>query len=159
MQWWLHSTCCFICKIHLASECERMLWGEQRVWGWVLVHKGMFWPFPGWFACVLCPSGTTSKSRSGGRSPGAAGVGAEHPYPSRCRRGFCGLWQMANLVCKNKLRSWRAVSKGQFPMGDGLQFPPKSMEHWLFSPLDASRLAKSSHSSNYHCLMSQDGKL
>lgn len=30
-------------------------------------------------------------------------------------------------------------------MGGGLHFPPKSMENWLFAPLDPSRLAKSSH--------------
>lgn len=29
-------------------------------------------------------------------------------------------------------------------MGDGLHFPPKSMENWLFAPSDPSRLAESS---------------
>lgn len=79
------------------------------------------------------------------RSPGMAGTHQEHPHPPLGCCSSHGLRQMANLVCENKPRSQRAVSKGQFPMGNGLHFPPKSMENWLFAPLDSSRLSGSSH--------------
>lgn len=36
------------------------------------------------------------------------------------------------------------MSKGPFPIGDGLHFPPKSMENWLFAPSDPSTFAESS---------------